>query len=287
MQTGWLRKLVFCFAGLAGWQFAAAGSLPEGALLQVRPFAFPKAAYQGAEEEAERLSSVFYRQLLAALEQAGIRIEAAALPEDMTGEEVLPDTGALSSSAGEAERGSEAAGDEDAEKDALMQLVEEAENAEKVETAAGREDGEAGKNRAGQAAAGKKRVYVLAGKVAQYEEKVGVPVSTGKTRRTRAEVVFSGRYRVTAPGGAVQADEPFAFSASRIVPETADIHVVLQELGRRAFFGAANGIAGQVSGKKQVSAGDDAEPGSEDDEYADSPGKRLKPASGRMKWVLH
>lgn len=287
MQMGWLRKLVFCFAGLAGWQFAAAASLPEGALLQVRPFAFQKAAYQGAEEEADRLSSAFYRQLMAALEEAGIRLEAVALPEDMAEEdEVVPDSGALSSDAAEAEGEPESAGDEGAEKDALMQLVEEAEKAEKVEAAAGGEGEAAEKDRAGQAASGKKRVYVLAGKVAQYEEKVGVPVSTGKTRRTRVEVVISGRYRVTVSGGAVQADEPFAFSVSRIVPETADIHVVLQELGERAFFGAAHGIAGQVSGKKQVSH-DDAEPGSEDDEYADSPGKRLKPTSGRMKWVLH
>ena len=69
MQAGWFRKLVCCLAAMAIWPFAAAASLPEGALLQVRPFVFPKAAYQGAEEEAGRLSSAFYRQLLAALEE--------------------------------------------------------------------------------------------------------------------------------------------------------------------------------------------------------------------------
>lgn len=285
MQAGWLRKLVFFLAGLAVWPFVNAASLPEGVSLQVRPFAFPKAAYQGAEEEADRLSSAFYRQLLAALEQTGIRIEAVALPEDAAGEAVEPDGEALSSADAEGEP--EAAGDEEAEKDALMQLVEEAEKAEKAEAAATGGEGKAAwKNMPGQPA--KAKIYRLAGKIVQYEEKAGVPVSTGKTRRTRAEVVLSGRYRVTAPGGAVQAEEPFSFSVSRVVPETADIHVVLQELGSRAFFGAAHEIAGQVSGKKRVSpAGDEAEPGSEDDEYADSPGKRLKPASGRMKWVLH
>lgn len=252
--------------------------------MQVRPFAFQKAAYQGAEEEAGRLSSAFYRQLLTALEDAGIRLEVVALPEDVAGEEALEDGGALSSAVADDEGESAAAGEE--EEDALMQLVEETEKAEKAEPAAGGK-GTAEKEAAGQKTAGKERVYALDGKVAQYEEKVGVPVSTGKTRRTRAQVALSGRYRVTGPKGAVLADAPFSSSASRVVPETADIHVVLQELGNRAFLGAAHEIAGQVSGKKQAVAGEDAEPGSEGDEYADSPGKRLKPASGRMKWLLH
>ena len=284
MRAGWFKKLFFCLAGIAAWPLATAASLPEGALLQVRPFVFPQAAYQGAEEEAARLSSAFYRQLLAALEAAGIRVEAVSLTEEaFSREAVLPDGEAVTEVEEDVGGAPEAAGTEEIEKDALMQLVEEAEKAEKAQAGGG---SAAGKNAPQQA--DRPKGYVLAGKALQYEEKVGVPVSTGKTRRTRAEVIFSGRYRVTGLEGAVQADEPFSFSVSRVVPETADIHMVLQELGGRAFFNAAHVIAGQVSGKKQaVSAKDDAEPGSEDDEYADSPGKRLRPASGRMKWLLH
>ncbi|MCM1512861.1 MAG: hypothetical protein NC112_07110 [Oxalobacter formigenes] len=287
MRTGWFQKLVFCLAGIAVWPPATAASLPEGALLQVRPFAFPQAAYQGAEEEAARLSSAFYRQLLTALEAAGIRIETVSLPEEeVFREAVLPDGEAVTKVEEDVGGVPEAAGNEEIEKDALMQLVEKAEKAEKVEKAQAGGESAAGKNAAQQADRPKR--YMLAGKTLQYEEKVGVPVSTGKTRRTRAEVIFSGRYRITGLEGAVQADEPFSFSVSRVVPETADIHMVLQELGGRAFFNAAHAIARQVSGKKQaLPAGDDAEPGSEDDEYADSPGKRLRPDSGRMKWLLH
>ncbi|MCM1129776.1 MAG: hypothetical protein NC211_07595 [Alistipes senegalensis] len=284
MRAGWFQKLFFCLAGIAAWPLATAASLPEGALLQVRPFVFPQAAYQGAEEEAARFSSAFYRQLLAALEAAGIRVEAVSLPEEeFSREAALPDGETVTEVEEDVGEVPEAAGNEEIEKDALMQMVKEAEKAEKAQAGGGIA---AGKNAAQQA--DRPKGYVLAGKVLQYEEKVGVPVSTGKTRRTRAEVIFSGRYRITGLEGAVQADEPFSFSVSRVVPETADIHMVLQELGGRAFFNAAHAIAGQVSGKKQaLSAGDDAEPGSEDDEYADSPGKRLRPASGRMKWLLH
>ena len=285
MQARGLRKLVLCLVGLLVWPFAYAASLPDGALLQVYPFTFPKAAYQGAEE-AERLSSAFYHQMLAALEQAGISIDVALLPEDVAGKEVLPDNETLSSVVIDAEEKPEAAGDEETEKDTLMQLVKEAETENPEAAVAGRENAAAGKNRTGQPA--RTNIYRLTGKVIQYEEKVGAPVSTGRNRRTRTEVIFSGRYRVTTPEGTVLANAPFSFALSRIVPETADIHVVLQELSSRGFSGVAHEIARQVAGQEQVSpTQDDVEPGSEDDEYADSPGKRLKSGSGRMKWVLH
>jgi hypothetical protein len=61
----------------------------------------------------------------------------------------------------------------------------------------------------------------------------------------------------------------------------------LQGLGKKAFFEASHHIAERTSGKTRVKSRDDAEPGTEDDEYADSPGKRLKSKSGRTKWTIN
>ncbi len=296
-----LGKILFCgILGALALPFATAASLPDGATVRVGNFAFPQAAYTGAEEEAERLSTAFRNQLVAALQQTGLNVlapvkakdeedakeEASRKPEkaqaaEKTGKESLSD--AAVAGEGEAISAKEDAGEAAAEKDELMALVEETEKAEKEQQDKDKKKDVAGAKKS----SGKPGAYVITGTVTQYEEGVGMPVSTGKTRRVRAEVTLSCQYQVKDPAGKVIITEKTSASSTRVVAETVDIYVVLQGLSKKTFFDAGHNIAERVSGKTRVKAKEDAEPGSEGDEYADSPGKRLKSKSGQKKWIIN
>ncbi|MDL2284484.1 hypothetical protein LJC19_05010 [Oxalobacter sp. OttesenSCG-928-P03] len=301
------RFLLFAL-GVTAAPFAAAASLPEGATVRVGSFAFPQAAYTGAEEEAERLSAAFRNQLVSALQQAGLKVAAPADQDEDEAEKPAPEK---QEKAGPAEnrkkdRSAEetiAAEEEDlftdkyteeedgiiddgaAEKDELMAVVEEAERAEREQQEeAQKQEEEAEKPRAKSSSG----AYVITGTVTQYEEQAGVPVSTGKTRRSRIDVTLQCVYKVKNPAGKVIISEEASASASRIVAETVDIHAAMQNLSKKVFFEASHNITERVSGKHRVTGKEDAEPGSEDDEYADSPGKRLKSSkSKRTKWTIN
>jgi hypothetical protein len=273
--------------------FAVAASVPDGATIRVNAFTFPQAAYTGAEEESLQLSAEFRNELVSALQQTGLvpaapskvkDEEAEAAPEKQ--EKAKPaKTGKKEQSAKET-----IADDGAAENDELMAVVEAAERAEKAQEDNDLDQKEDKAEKSGAKSSGEPGAYVITGTVTQYEEQAGTPVSTGTTRRSRAEVTLTCTYQVKNPAGKVIISDKTSASSSRIVAETVDIHVALQNLKKKAFFEASHNIAERVSGKTRVSSRDDASPGSEDDEYADSPGKRLKSGSQsrqRMKWTIN
>ncbi|WAW10334.1 hypothetical protein NB640_01320 [Oxalobacter vibrioformis] len=306
------RLFCFCMLGALAPSFAAAASVPDGATIRVNAFTFPQAAYTGAEEESLQLSAEFRNELVSALQQAGLvpavpsRVkdeEAEAAPEkqekaepaktpkkERSAEETIADEEADLFTDKYTDEEDGIIDDGAAEKDELMAVVEAAERAEKAQEDNDPDQEEGGAEKPGIKPSGKSGAYVITGTVTQYEEQVGAPVSTGRTKRSRAEVTLICIYQVKNPAGKVIISDKTSASSSRIVAETVDIHVALQNLKKKAFFDASHNIAERVSGKTRVRAKDDAEPGSEDDEYADSPGKRLKSGSKskqRMKWTIN
>lgn len=308
------RIFCFCLLGVLASSFAAAASVPDRAAIRVNAFTFPQAAYTGAEEESMQLSAEFRNELVSALQQAGLlpavsskvkdeeeggdavsekqeKAKPAKTPKkEHSAEETIADEEADLFTDKYTDEEDGIVDDGTAEKDELMAVVEEAERAEKAQEGNGQdqEEGEAQLSRV--KSSGKSGAYVITGTVTQYEEQVGTPVSTGKTKRSRAEVTLTCTYQVKNPAGKVIISDKTSASFSRIVAETVDIYVVLQNLKKKAFFEASHNIAERVSGKTRVRANDDAEPGSENDEYADSPGKRLKSGSKsrqRMKWTIN
>lgn len=300
--------------GVLAPSVVAAASVPDGATIRVNAFTFPQAAYTGAEEESQQLSAEFRHELVSALQQAGLvpavssrvkdeeeREEAAqekqeeAQPaeppkKERSAEETIADEEADLFTDKYTDEEDGIIDDGAAENDELMAVVEEAERAEKEREGNGQDQEEKAETSGAKKSSGKSGAYVITGTVTQYEEQVGAPVSTGKTKRSRAEVTLTCTYQVKNPAGKVIISEKTSASSSRIVAETVDIHVALQNLKKKAFFEASHNIAERVSGKTRVRAKDDAEPGSEDDEYADSPGKRLKSGSKskqRMKWTIN
>ncbi|MCL1887118.1 MAG: hypothetical protein FWG01_04210 [Betaproteobacteria bacterium] len=283
-----LRRILLwgLFCVLAAPFAASAASVPDGAVIRVKPFAFPQAAYIGAEEEAERLSAAFGNQLISALQQAGLAASVLSEKKGVQGDtQSVPDkqqktkpvpTGKKGRSTQEALADGEDdlfADEEDGVKDALMAAVEEAEGVKKEEP---EREAAAGAEKGKMKPSAKSDAYIITGTVTQYEEHVGVPVKSGATRRSRAEVTLRCSYQVKNPAGRTILSEETAASSSRVVTETVDIHAALQNLSRKVFFEASYNIAERVSGKTRVKSKDNAESGSEDDEYADSPGKRLQ-----------
>ncbi len=280
----YLSKIVLsCLLGIGISSFAMGASLPDGAVVKVQTFTFPKAAYTGSDEEAARLSSEFYSHLVTALEQTGLQVNVSSHQE--VEENALPVQNHdvdMETSVSEKETISDKQNDiqeqtnegETVENDQLMQLVKTVEK----EKLTDKKD--------------KKQVvhqgpYTISGTITQYEEQVGASVSTGNTKRSRATVSLLGSYKVVDSLGKTIILEKVSASASKIVSETMDIYTVLQSLGKKTFIDASANIAERISGKKQVEVTDEANPGTEEDEYADSPGKRLKSKSGRMKWIVN
>ena len=227
------RVLLSCLFGIWLSPFAISATLPEGTVIKVRSFTFPKAAYTGSNEESDRLSGEFYSQLVLALEQAGLQIDTSS---DQRADQTESPESALSGS-DEVRQPASVQDDEavlteqkdeieqtvksnTAENDQLMQLVEAVEKEEKAK-------------QKGQTDPTQKRQsgpYVITGSITQYEELVGVPVSTGSSRRSRVEVSLLGSYKVVDPAGKTIVLEKLSASASRVVPETMDIYEVLQSL---------------------------------------------------------
>ncbi len=293
----YLSRIVWiCLLGLSISPFAISASLPEGAVVKVRSFTFPKASYTASNEEPDRLATEFYNQLIAALEQTGLQVDVSsdqemdkkrALTEEKvspesiqsegeTSDKVISETEATVSDKNEVipEQVSEI---HEVENDQLMQLVESVEKDEKAKLDVNKDQNQT--NPSG--------TYVITGTITQYEELVGVPVSTGNTKRSRVEVSLLGSYKVVDLSGKTLILEKLSASATRVVPETMDIYEVIQSLGKKAFLDAAHNIAERVSGKKRAETTDDTESGNEEEDYVDSPGKRLKSKSGRLKWIIN
>lgn len=279
----YLSRALFCCFTFFLLPCSFAASLPDDAAVQVRSFTFPKAAYAGAEEESARISAEFNEKLTLVLQEFGLRVNAPSDSiEDQRKEDETPvETEAALDNKTASEKTDEPVADkkEVAQDDPLMKLVTEMEAEEKEQ----QEKEETKK------AAKKSNVYVLSGVITQYEEDAGTPVDTGSTKRSRAKVSLLGSYKVVNPEGKTIILEKLSASASKVVPQTVDIYEVQQSLKHQAFSDAASSIAERISGKKRAAATtEEAEPGSDYDEYADSPGKRLKSkSSGRMKWIIN
>lgn len=314
MRAHLIRIIGLCFLGALLPSFVTAASVPDGGTIRVNAFTFPQAAYTGAEEESERLSAEFRNELVSALQQTGLIVAVPSKAKDeedaeksapekaekarpakdkkkeRSAEETLADEEADLFTDKYTDEEDGIVEDEAVEKDELMAVVEEAERVEKAQQESDEGEQEKADEKSRAKSSGKTGTYVITGTVTRYEEQVGAPVSTGKTRRSRAEVTISCTYQVKNPAGKVIISDKTSASSTRIVAETVDIHAALQNLKKKAFFEASHNIAERVSGKTRVRASDDAEPGSADDEYADSPGKRLKTDSKskqRMRWTIN
>ena len=292
------RVFTLCLFAVLSPSLVMAASLPDGAAIRVNSFAFPQAVYANAKEDAEKLTVEFYSELASALQQTGLVVVA---PVDVKEEPEAAEEETVPSARNETkERTTEEiiADEEDDlftdssadEEDGIIDdvvVTEGEKGTEKEWPEEGEKAPDVVRKRPDSKPAGS---YIISGMVTRYEEQVGAPVSTGKTRRSRAEVTLSCFYQVKDPAGRVIISDETSASSTRIAAETVDIYVVLQNLKKKVFFDASHNIARRVSGKTWVTPKENAEPGSEDDEYADSPGKRLKSGSKSgpqtMKWTI-
>ena len=252
--------LALCFVvpgALPAW--GAPRSLPQNAVITVRPFGFPAAVPEAAERH---LPAALHDQIAYALQGAGFILFSAepAAPPAAAGtkplkERPLPSPAEKTAGAEEEVEETAEAGEEEMstpfspQAEPLSPLTEAEEDAPPAAPE-----------------------YILSGRVTLLREYAGPPARVAGDLRTRFESAISLTYGIADPSsGRTLFSDAVSVSATRLVPENENPDAARSDLTGRAMAEAAAKIAVRLAVTEAEASGDDR------DYYGDSPGKRLKP----------
>ena len=239
----------------------ASFTLPDDAIINVDLFPFPATQTTTAHQEnGIELSAELQQQIISALQKAGFTIAEA---EDISPNALPPAIAAL----------------EPSQTSPIANLGKEPDATDKADEEnmdAPLADGKVENNDAGKPmepqAAQKAAQYRLVGRVTLYNERTGTPARVGRGVRVNVEVSLRCTFRAVdmATGKAIiaQAASGSGISSS----QSGDVDAILPRLQEQAFAATAYDIASRLSGKNLNKSS-----GYIDENYRDSPGKRLRP----------
>lgn len=251
---------------------AAPFTLPENAVIEIHDFSFPAAAAANAADRD--FQGTFHNQMEVALQRAGFSVFApqrapnapaasAASPvvvSPLTANESDPPQATPESLPAATKNVAEPAVETHTPAEPVTATASELPQSENSAPEAIESPHESSAE----------PQYILTGNVTLMRENVGAPTRIAGAIRVRTESALHCTYKILdAATGKVLVSDTASGSVARVTAATHDIDGMLATLSNRAMATTATKIAANLSGRFSATT--------PDENYQDSPGKRLKP----------